>query len=196
MTSDGTPPSGGSTSGGRVRLPSGAALRPAVAGAVGAVRRGRAVPAVLAGAAVLLTAASGFFGLKVYEAHTEEQRGRDAVAAARQSALNFTSLDYRHYGRDSRNVLNGATGDFKKQFGAQTKELTKLVAKNKSVSEGKILEAGLVRAGERSARVLVVADSKVTNVAAPDGQARNYRLQLDMVLEEGRWLTSDIEFVG
>ena len=197
MTTDETSATGGGASG-PARLPAGAtgAMSGPVAGVVRVARHGRAVPAVLAGAAVLLTAASGFFGLKVYEAHAEEQRGQDAVAAARQSALNFTSLDYRHYGRDSRNVLKGATGDFKKQFGAQTRELTKLVTKNKSVSEGKILEAGLVRAGERSARVLVVADSKVTNIAAPEGRARNYRLQLDMVLREGRWLTSDIEFVG
>ncbi|MCM2578332.1 hypothetical protein M1E25_13350 [Streptomyces sp. MTZ3.1] len=193
-------PAGDGASGGRLRLrlPAGAAraLRPTAAGVVRAARHGRAVPAVLAVAAVLLTAVSGFLGLRVYERHQEEERGRDALAAARQSALNFTSLDYRHYGRDSRNVLKGATGSFKQQFAAQTKELTKLVAKNKSVSEGKILEAGLVRSGERSARVLVVADSKVTNVAAPEGRARNYRLQLDMVRRDGRWLTSDIEFVG
>lgn len=117
-------------------------------------------------------------------------------AAARQSALNFTSLDYRHYDRDSANVLAGATGDFRKQFAAQTQQLTKLVAENKSVSEGQVLEAGIVRSDERSARVLVVADSKVTNTAAPKGEARTYRLQLDLVRHEGRWLTSDVEFVG
>lgn len=115
---------------------------------------------------------------------------------ARQSALNFTSLDYRHYDRDSANVLEGATGDFKKQFAAQTEQLTKLVAANKSVSEGQVLEAGIVRSDEHSARVLVVADSKVTNTAAPKGEARTYRLQLDLVHRDGRWLTSDVEFVG
>ncbi|MFD5429477.1 hypothetical protein ACFWI9_29095, partial [Streptomyces sp. NPDC127084] len=101
-----------------------------------------------------------------------------------------------HYRRDSENVLRGATGDFKKEFAAQTGELTKLVAANRSVSQGQVLEAGITRADEKSARVLVVADSKVTNTAAPDGRVRTYRLQLDLVLEGGRWLTSDVEFVG
>ncbi|TGB14157.1 hypothetical protein E2651_07025 [Streptomyces sp. MZ04] len=137
-----------------------------------------------------------WLGLQVYEQRATEQRHQDILAAARQSALNFTSLDYRHYGRDSENVLKGATGDFKKQFTAQTAQLTKLVAKNKSVSKGQVLEAGITRADEHSARVLVVADSKVTNTAAPDGQARTYRLQLDLELKNDKWLTSGVEFVG
>ncbi|MFI1937184.1 hypothetical protein [Streptomyces purpureus] len=161
-----------------------------------AARRGRALSATLAGVTLLVTALSGWLALQVYEQRTEEQRRQDILAAARQSALNFTSLDYRHYDRDSANVLKGATGDFKDQFAAQTAELTKLVAANKSVSQGQVLEAGITRADDRSARVLVVADSKVTNTAAPQGQARTYRLQLDLVHEGGRWLTSDVEFVG
>lgn len=171
-------------------------LRRLGATVVGSARRGRTLPLTLACAAVLLTAVSGYLGVQLHQRRHDEQRDQDVLAAARQSALNFTSLDYRHYDRDSGDVLRGATGDFKQQFAAQTKQLTKLVVDNKSVSEGQVLEAGITRADERSARVLVVVDSKVTNVAAPQGQARNYRLQLDLVLEGGRWLTSDVEFVG
>ncbi|MET8243859.1 hypothetical protein ABZV31_05120 [Streptomyces sp. NPDC005202] len=158
--------------------------------------RRRALTAGLVAATVLTTALSIWLGLRLSDQRAAEQRRQDILAAARQSALNFTSLDYRHYGQDSQNVLKGATGDFKKQFAAQTEELTKLVARNKSVSEGQVLEAGIVRSDARSARVLVVADSKVTNTAVPEGQARTYRLQLDLVRQGGRWLTSDVEFVG
>ncbi|MFD7229480.1 hypothetical protein [Streptomyces sp. NPDC059881] len=158
--------------------------------------RGRATAVTLAVATVAVTALGGWLCLQVYDQRAEVRRHQDILAAARQSALNFTSLDYRHYDRDSANVMKGATGDFKEQFAAQTRELTKLVAANRSVSEGHVLEAGIARADERSARVLVVADSKVTNKAAPEGQSRTYRLQLDLVLEKGRWLTSDVEFVG
>ncbi|MEU0371163.1 hypothetical protein ABZ070_13035 [Streptomyces sp. NPDC006283] len=171
-------------------------LRRLGGGLATAAGRGRAVAVTLAVAAVAVTALGGLLCLQVYEQRAEVRRHQDILAAARQSALNFTSLDYRHYDRDSSNVLKGATGDFKRQFAAQTGELTRLVAANRSVSEGQVLEAGIARADERSARVLVVADSKVTNKAAPKGQSRTYRLQLDLVLEKGRWLTSDVEFVG
>lgn len=150
----------------------------------------------LAAAALLVTAATGYLGTRLYQDRQTERRDQDILAAARQLALNFTSLDYRHYDRDAQDVLNLATGDFKQQFAQQTSTLTKLVAANKSVSEGQVLDAGIARDGTRTATVLVAVDSKVTNVAAPKGQARNYRLQLDLVLQGGRWLTSDVEFVG
>ncbi|WP_151480140.1 hypothetical protein [Streptomyces albicerus] len=159
-------------------------------------QRRRALSAGLAAATVLTTVLTVWLSVQLYGQHEAEQRRQDILAAARQSALNFTSLDYRHYDRDSGNVLKGATGDFRDQFAGQTKELTELVAQNKSVSEGQVLEAGITRSDERSARVLVVADSKVTNTAVPKGEARTYRLQLDLVLVDGRWLTSDVEFVG
>ncbi|MEU1848631.1 hypothetical protein ABZ499_04905 [Streptomyces sp. NPDC019990] len=165
------------------------------AGAGERVRR-RALSAGLVVATVLTTAVSVWLATELAGQRSAEQRRQDVLAAARQSALNFTSLDYRHYDRDSRNVLKSATGDFKEQFSAQTAQLTRLVAENKSVSEGQVLEAGIVRSDSRSARVLVVADSKVTNTAAPGGEARTYRLQLDLVFKDGRWLTSDVEFVG
>ncbi|MFF4501017.1 hypothetical protein [Streptomyces sp. NPDC001401] len=157
---------------------------------------GRALTVGLVVATVLTSAVSLWLGMSLYDRHETEMRRQDILGAARQSALNFTSLDYRHYDRDSGNVLKGATGDFKKQFTAQTAQLTKLVAENKSVSEGQVLDAGIVRSDARSARVLVVADSKVTNTAVPNGEARTYRLQLDLVYRGGRWLTSDVEFVG
>ncbi|WP_369246201.1 hypothetical protein [Streptomyces sp. R41] len=164
--------------------------------AVSGALSGRAWSVGLVVATVLTTALTIWLSLRVYDQHEAEQRRQDILSTARQSALNFTSLDYRHYDRDSANVLEGATGDFKKQFAAQTEQLTKLVAANESVSEGQVLDAGIVRSDEHSARVLVVADSKVTNTAAPKGEARTYRLQLDLVHRDGRWLTSDVEFVG
>ncbi|WP_411151186.1 hypothetical protein [Streptomyces sp. A30] len=156
----------------------------------------RALTAGLVVAAVLTTALTTWLGLGLHDQREADQRRQDILAAARRSALNFTSLDYRHYDRDSANVLKGATGDFKKQFAAQTEQLTELVAENRSVSRGQVLEAGIVRSDEHSARVLVVADSEVTNTAVPKGEARTYRLRLDLVQRDGRWLTSDVEFVG
>ena len=122
---------------------------------------GRASSVALAVATVLTTVLTIWLVLGLYDQHDRAQRRQDILAAARQSALNFTSLDYRHYDRDSANVLQGATGDFKKQFAAQTEQLTKLVAANESVSEGQILDAGIVRSDEHSARVLVVVFATV-----------------------------------
>lgn len=122
---------------------------------------------------------------------------REAVLdSARQQAVNFTTLDYQHLDRDLGRVLRGATGDFRTQFRAGTKDLSTLVTQNKAVSRGEVLDAGLVSSDSDSARVLVVADSTVTNAADPKPQKRHYRMQLDLVRHGDRWLVSDLQFVG
>ncbi|MCQ4043292.1 hypothetical protein ACFOSC_01020 [Streptantibioticus rubrisoli] len=181
---------------GRLRPLAQAAVRGLRTRAVPPDGRGGRLLAILSVAALLTVAASGYFGVRLYQQHQAERRDQDILAAARQLALNFTSLDYRHYDQDSKNVLNLATGDFRQQFASQTSNLTQLVTTNKSVSEGQVLDAGIARADAKSASVLVAVDSKVTNVSAPQGQARNYRLQVDLVFQGGRWLTSNVEFVG
>lgn len=156
----------------------------------------RLLPWLLAAALVLVAAAVGFLGYRVHQENQADERSQDVLAAARQEALNFISIDYRNFAQDSNNVLSGATGDFKQQFSDQSKTLQGLVTSNKAVSTGQVLRAGVVSSSPTAARVLVVADATVANSAAPAGQVRNYRLQLDLVDQNGQWLTSDIEFVG
>jgi Mce-associated membrane protein len=129
-------------------------------------------------------------------ASDREQRRAEVLRAARQQAVNFTTLDHRRLDRDLGRVLDGATGEFREQFEAGTKDLSELVTANQAVAEGEVLEAGIVSDDADSARVLVVADSTVTNSTGPDPQKRHYRLQLDLVRDGDRWLVSDLQFVG
>jgi Mce-associated membrane protein len=133
---------------------------------------------------------------RVSAAADRSDRREAALDSARQQAVNFTTLDYQHLDRDLGRVLRGATGDFRKQFQAGTKDLSTLVTQNKAVSRGEVLDAGLVSSDDDSARVLVVADSTVTNAADPKPQKRHYRMQLDLVRHGDRWLVSDLQFVG
>lgn len=133
---------------------------------------------------------------RLSDAADRDARRTAILAAARQHAVNFTTLDYRRLDRDLERVLDGATGQFRAQFKAGTADLSTLVTENQAVSQGEVLEAGLVSDDADSARVLVVADSTVTNTADPGPQKRYYRLQLDLVLRGDRWLVSDLQFVG
>lgn len=133
---------------------------------------------------------------RVSAATDRADRRESVLDSARQQAVNFTTLDYQHLDRDLGRVLRGSTGDFRKQFEAGTKDLSTLVTQNKAVSRGEVLDAGLVSSDDDSARVLVVADSTVTNAADPKPQKRHYRMQLDLVRHGDRWLVSDLQFVG
>jgi len=149
---------------------------------------------VLAGVACAVLVATTLPRLS--DASERDQRRVEVLQAARQHAVNFTTLDYQHLDRDLGRVLDGATGDFREQFEAGTEDLSELVTANEAVAEGTVLEAGIVSDDPDSARVLVVADSTVTNAADPSPQKRHYRLQLDLVRDGDRWLVSDLQFVG
>ena len=48
-----------------------------------------------------------------------------------------------------------------------------------------------------SATVIVATDGTVQNKqTGPTPRAEIYRIQLQLVLEKGRWLTSDLQFVS
>lgn len=152
--------------------------------------------AALAAAAIACLVLVALTVPRLSAADAREQRRTEVLQAARQAAVNFTTLDYRHLDRDLGRVLDGATGDFRSQFESGTKDLSALVTENKAVSQGEVLEAGVVSDDADSARVLVVADSTVTNAADQQPQKRHYRLQLDLVRDGDRWLVSDLQFVG
>lgn len=161
-----------------------------------ALVRFRILPWLLAAALVLVSAAVAFVGYRVHQENLNSSRDQDVLAAARQEALNFISIDYQNFDQDTQNVLSGATGDFKQQFSDESSTLKTLVNQNKAISSGQVLQAGVVSSSASAARVLIVADATVANTAAPSGQVRNYRLQMDLVDQNGQWLTSDIQFVG
>lgn len=159
------------------------------------VRR-RVAFAALAVLTVAALVGIGVLAPRISSAAARDDQRADVLHAARQQTVNFTTLDYRHLDRDLGRVLRGSTGDFRKQFQAGTKNLTDLVTANKAVAKGEVLDAGLVSSDSDSAVVLVVADSTVINTASPNGEQRHYRLQLHLVRDQGRWLVSDLTFVG
>ena len=143
-----------------------------------------------------LVAASVFFGLRVRAAEQRAQDRDAALTAARQQALNLTSVDGTDLEGDLDLVLAGASGQFRTEFAAQAERLKQVLTENEVRAEGRVLDAGLVRADEDSATAVVVVDSLVRNKSVPDGQNRNYRMQLELDHVGDRWLTSSLQFVG
>ncbi len=159
-------------------------------------RRQTLLLGLLALAAVVAVVAAVFLANRLGDVADEEARRQEILQTARQQGVNITTLDYQTVDQDLQRVLELSTGTFRKEFRAGTKDLTDLVVKNKAVSTGEVLEAGIVTADSDSARVLVVADSTVSNGASAQPQVRHYRMQLDMVRRGDRWLTSTLTFVS
>ena len=94
-------------------------------------------------------------------------------------------------------VLAGATGDFKKQYASQRETLTSEAVRTEATST-----AGGRRARRRRPRRRLgdgpgrgQQHGRPTRGTGAEGQVRYYRLRLDLVREDDRWLTSDLQFV-
>ena len=145
--------------------------------------------------------------LSVFFATRAEPATEDAAAysarhtavdeAARREVLAFLTLDHRRMDRTVQRVLDGATGDFARQYSRGRAGLVASSRRSRAVSTGHVRRVGVSDRGADEAVALVAADAQVTN-RSTGGQAqrRFFRLQLTLVRQDDRWLTSDLRFVG
>ena len=125
------------------------------------------------------------------------ERHREVMAAARAETLAFLDVDYRDMDPRIQAVLDGATGDFEKEYAERRDKLVEAAEKYESVSTGQVMAVGVGDLDADSAVVFVAANSQVQSVTTEGSkQPRYYRLQLDLVLEDGAWKTSQVRFVG
>ena len=130
-------------------------------------------------------------------AEARAQQYSDISRAARAETLAFLAVDHTRMDESIDRVLDGATGEFKKQYKASEKSLKDAAVSQESVSKGRVEEVGLSEADTDSATVFVAAGSKVQNKGTKGKtEDRSWRIKLTMVKEDSRWLVSQLEFVG
>lgn len=150
------------------------------------------VAALLVASLVLLATRVG----PVLDRREADARRAQVLQQAKQHAVNFTTLDFESFDEDVELVLDGSTGSFREQFRAGVDDVRELVTQNESRSVGTVREAAVVTDDDDSARVLVVVDTEVTNVASTTPTPRHYRIQMDLTRTADTWLVSDLTFVS
>lgn len=131
------------------------------------------------------------------EAEQASERYVDVTRAATAQVRAFLEIDHENVDEQAQLVLDGATGDFKEQYEAELDNLKQSARDQESVAEAEVLEVGLSEVSATAATVFVAANTEVVSKST-GGETRTvpWRIQLDMVLEDGRWLTSGLQFVG
>jgi Mce-associated membrane protein len=152
----------------------------------------------LAAGLVVALIALGWSGLRWRESSQLESAHQAALAAAKQTTVDFVTISASSVDADLQRIADGATGDFKDEFTRSMPQVRQAVVENQVQSTGAVLRAGLVSGDLDSAVVLVAVDASVRNVSAPDGRISHYRIQVDVALEpgSGRWLVARLQFVG
>ena len=163
-------------------------------------RAARITPRILwAVAALVLVAAvalAATLGRDAYTAHQTQKAQAQAIAAAKQLAVNFVTVDHEQVDRDTARVKAGATGTFLKSYTTSIEELKKVIVSNKTVSKAERTEAALVSGDLDSAVVLVGVVAPTTNTSVPDGEKKTYRMRLELRKASDAWKVENLEFVG
>ena len=131
-----------------------------------------------------------------WQARATENAQNDALAAGRQLAVNFATIDYRKVTQDTDRVKAGATGEFLASYTSQLDELRKVIVDNKSVSKVERSEAALVDGDEDSATVIVGIIAPTSNTVVPQGEKKTYRTKLGLRRVGEQWKVERLEFVG
>lgn len=126
----------------------------------------------------------------------ERARVADVLRAAERMADAFINMRYDDAESAVVTVRGLATGAFQRQYAKSADDLVRLVTKARSVMAGKVLWTGLVAGDEDSATVIVATTGTVENNSTTAAQQRNYRLQIELALVDGEWLTRDLQFVA
>ena len=130
-------------------------------------------------------------------AEARAEQYADVTRAARSETLAFLAVDHKKMDQLTKRVLEGATGEFKKQYQASLKSLKEAAVTQESISKGHVDQIGLGDVDDDSASVFVAASSKVQNKGTKGKvEDRSWRMKLTMAKVDDRWLVSQLEFVG
>jgi len=137
----------------------------------------------------------GWLGFRADESHQREQQRAMFLAAARQGALNLTTISYTEVDADIKRILDSATGTFHDDFEKRSQPFVEVVKQAQSKSEGKVTEAGLESIQGDNARALVAVTVTTSNAGAAQQEPRSWRMRIEVQKVGDMAKASNVEFI-
>lgn len=160
--------------------------------AVTASRPGFLLPAMI-GALVAALAGAGFFGWQFWQQSQLDTARESAQRAAVSYAQVLTSVDSNNVDENFKQVLDGATGEFKDMYSKSSVELRQLLIENKATAHGVVVDSAVQSASKDKAVVLLFVDQSVANTKLPDPRIDRSRMKMTLEKVDGGWKASKIE---
>lgn len=149
------------------------------------------LPALL----VAALAVSGFLGWRQWQDHQLKVAGEQAQQAAIAYAQVLTSIDSNKVDENFKQVLDGATGEFKDMYTQSSVKLRQLLIDNKATARGVVVDSAIQSESTDRVVVLLFIDQTVTNTAAPDPRIDRSRIKMTMQKVDGRWRASKVQLL-
>ncbi|BDB41492.1 hypothetical protein Mkiyose1665_09830 [Mycobacterium kiyosense] len=140
-------------------------------------------------------AVSGFLGWKQWQSHQIQLAGQQAQQAAVKYAQVLTSIDSNNVDENFRQVLDGATGEFKDMYSQSSVQLRQLLIDNKATAHGVVVDSAIASESANKVVVLVFVDQTVANMAVPDPRIDRSRIKMTMEHVDGRWRAAKVQLL-
>lgn len=140
-------------------------------------------------------AVSGFLGWRQWQEHQVKAAGEQAQQAAIAYAQVLTSIDSNKVDENFKQVLDGATGEFKDMYTQSSVKLRQLLIDNEATAQGVVVDSAIQSASTGKVVVLLFIDQTVTNTAAPDPRIDRSRIKMTMEKVDGRWRASKVQLL-
>jgi Mce-associated membrane protein len=150
---------------------------------------GLSVGAVLAGLV-------GWLGFRVYEADSIQAQRNLFVQAARQGAINLSTVDYEHADADAQRILDSATGKFYDSFSQRKQSYIENAKRTQSKLVGTVFEAGLQSQTGDLGRVLVAVAVRSSDPARAEEEPALWRMRITVQKTGNVGKVSDVAFAS
>jgi hypothetical protein len=162
-------------------------------------RSGPSLPLVPVLAVLLALLVAGGVFLWLTRPDPSRVRTDDYVAAltqARSNVVDMTSWDYLTLDDDIEQIRRVTTGDLRDQAVQQLDSQRKVITEAKTVVNTEVVSAGVTRADDEKATVVMVIQSTQEGGTGEQAQVNRYQIQVDLVKKGERWLLSAITGAG
>lgn len=146
-------------------------------------------------AIVALGSVAGWMGVQWQQQNREQVADAEILDAARQAAVNLTSIDFADIDADIQRILDSSAGSFRDQFAERSQPFTAVVRQAQSKTEGTVSAAGIESQDGPSAKVLVAVTVKTTNAGQPEQEPRSWRMRISIDREQAGPKMTDVQFV-
>jgi Mce-associated membrane protein len=145
--------------------------------------------------AVVLAALVGWLGFRADQSQQAQAQRNQFVQAARQGALNLTTIDWQRADADVQRILDSATGQFYDDFAKRSQPFIELVKQAKSTTVGTATEAGPESQTADAAEVLVAVSVTTSYSGAPQPDPHAWRMRISVQRVGDQMKVSNVEFV-
>ncbi|OBH10393.1 mammalian cell entry protein [Mycobacterium sp. E1747] len=139
---------------------------------------------------------AGWLGFRAHQSQQTKNQQNQFLQAAKQGAVNLTTIDWHHPEADVQRILDAATGQFYDDFAQRSKPFIDVVKQVQATTVGTITAAGLESQTRDTAQVLVAASVQTSDASAPNQVARAWRMRIFVQRIDGRIKVSNVEFVS